>query len=195
MNWKAIRGAALLPLLFVAVCVLGAQAFASGVCPGGPVTVTLYSPASGTHPTPVMVSATATSTGGAISGYVVYTDVPTAGTNAYQINATSLNAWVILPLLQNGGAQTQHVYVRAWDGTATATIFPRSRSQLPEPTCPRHLEVQSSSTMATTTPVVMAELLRVGDIVATAPAAFHRIRLHLPLARARISTAEVFSLP
>ena len=128
MNWKAIRGAALLHLLSVAVCVLGAQAFASGVCPGGPVTVTLYSPASGTHPTPVMVSATATSTGGAISGYVVYTDVPTAGTNAYQINATSLNAWVILPLLQNGGAQTQHVYVRAWDvngncnDTPTVTI-------------------------------------------------------------------------
>jgi hypothetical protein len=71
------------------------------------VTVTVTSPTGSSSTSPVHFVATATSTAGSITGWVVYSD----SNNMWQINSTSLNAWVILPF----GSHT--IIVRAWDST------------------------------------------------------------------------------
>lgn len=71
---------------------------------------------SGTYASPVRVTATATSACGyPITGYVVYSNLG-SGTNyqnMYQNHVSSLDAWVILPFLN------QNVFVRAWDSQGT----------------------------------------------------------------------------
>jgi hypothetical protein len=121
-----------------------ATATFAATCPGGPVTVNLTSPSgSGTYSIPIHFQATASSSGGSITGYAVYTnqwsDIPFAtGQPMYLNGIATLNAWVVLPETVSGGALSQSVFVRAWDSagncsdsatldiTASGAVIPNS---------------------------------------------------------------------
>jgi hypothetical protein len=119
------------------------SAFAA-TCPGSVVAVNLTSPSgSGTYAIPLHFQATASSSGGSITGYAVYTnqysDIPFAtGQPMYLNGIATLNAWVMLPETGSGGALSQSVFVRAWDSagncgdsstlsiTASGAVIPNS---------------------------------------------------------------------
>jgi hypothetical protein len=106
----------MLLVLLLCLALVPVRASATDCHTGSDVAVTLISPsASGTYPTPVNFQATASSSQ-TITGYVVYTNASGSNTGVYQNNGQStLDAWVILPLTSSGGAQTQNVFVRAWN--------------------------------------------------------------------------------
>jgi hypothetical protein len=125
--------------LFLPV-ILAANVFAG--CPGSEVTVNLTSPSGpGTYASPARFTATgATSQGSTITGYVVYADGGTGNfTNVYENdNSATLDAWAVLPLASDGSAQTQSVFVRAWDdvgncGDSSALSITASGTQIPFP--------------------------------------------------------------
>ncbi len=106
---------------------------------GSDVSVSLTSPSgSGTYATPLRVTATASSSK-TITGYVIYTNASGNYANAYQNNnSATLDAWVILPLTSSGGAQSQNVFVRAWNsagqcGDSAVLTINASGTDVPTP--------------------------------------------------------------
>src|SRR5437870_463178 len=91
--------------------------FATDCHTGSDVAVQVSAPSgSGTFATPTRFTATATSSK-TITGYVVYTNASGNYVNAYQNGKSTLDAWVILPLTQTGGSQSQGAFVRAWNSS------------------------------------------------------------------------------